>query len=126
MIKISQGNLFNSNYIGSDIDTGISFPDFAEIASTFGFNYRQILGTNGAESQIAEALDSENPELIDVIMDPSQKYFPRLATSKKADGTLVSPPIEDLDPKLPISLFSELLGYAPLPTSIEARDSNAN
>ena len=42
-------------------------------------------------------------------MDPDQKYLPRLATSKLEDGTLVSPPLEDLDPLLPIEKLKSLL-----------------
>ena len=46
-------------------------------------------------------------------MDPEQKYFPRLATNKLPDGTLVYPPIEDLDPKISIELLEDMLGYRP-------------
>ena len=54
-------------------------------------------------------------------MDPEQKYFPRLATNKLPDGTLVYPPIEDLDPKISIELLEDMLGYRPHENSFKAR-----
>jgi acetolactate synthase-1/2/3 large subunit len=42
-------------------------------------------------------------------MDENQKYLPRLATNKKEDGSLVSPPIEDLDPLIELSTLEKLL-----------------
>ena len=54
-------------------------------------------------------------------MDPDQKYLPRLGTSKLPDGTLISPPIEDLEPKIPIDVLERLLGYKPHNNSYSAR-----
>ena len=54
-------------------------------------------------------------------MDPNQKYFPRLATTKLSNGTLISPPLEDLDPKLSIEELADGLGYEPVSESKAAR-----
>jgi acetolactate synthase-1/2/3 large subunit len=34
-------------------------------------------------------------------MDPEQYFYPKLSVAVKKDGTLVSPPLEDLAPLLP-------------------------
>jgi hypothetical protein len=54
-------------------------------------------------------------------MDPEQKYFPRLATNKLADGSFVSPPLEDLDPKIDLGFLESLLGYKAHQNSYKAR-----
>ena len=54
-------------------------------------------------------------------MDPEQKYFPRLATNKLPDGTLISPPLEDLDPKIELAALEDLLGYKAHVNSYKAR-----
>lgn len=120
MIKISQDNLFDGRLAGSNTKTGISFPDFSEIASTFGFNHTLICA-NGELSKMDNPLKSNEAELIEVVMDPEQRYFPRLATNKLDDGTFVSPPIEDLDPKIELSLLENLLGYRAHENSYKAR-----
>lgn len=120
MIRISQENLFEGRLKGSTVESGISFPPFEDIAKTFGFRHVKIRNREDL-ALIDRALANPHPELIEVMMDPEQKYFPRLATNKLPDGTLVSPPIEDLDPKISIELLEKMLGYKPHENSYRAR-----
>lgn len=120
MIRISQENLFEQRLAGSTIESGISFPSFRAVAETFSLNY--LLVNNISQlSTIDHALSTNEAVLIEIMMDPEQKYYPRLATNKLSDGTLVSPPIEDLDPKIDIQLLEEMLGYPPHENSYKAR-----
>jgi acetolactate synthase-1/2/3 large subunit len=120
MIKISQENLFDGRLAGSDTKSGVSFPNFSEIASTFGFGYTAIKSKDDL-SKMDTPLKSNQAELIEIVMDPEQRYFPRLATSKLEDGTFISPPIEDMDPKIELSLLEDLLGYKAHENSYKAR-----
>lgn len=120
MIKVSQENLFDSRISGSSISTGISFPSFEFVARTFGFRYVKINSVKELEN-ISETISNSEAILFDVLMDPGQKYFPRLATNKLSDGSFVSPPLEDLTPLIPIELLEDLLGYKPKAASFEAR-----
>ncbi len=121
MIRISQENLFASRFAGISAETGVSFPDFSDVARTFGFAYKNLDDSNLIESIVSETLTMPGPVLIDVRMSPSQKYFPRLATATMPDGSFISPPLEDLDPKLPLELLENLLGYEPLEASVAIR-----
>jgi acetolactate synthase-1/2/3 large subunit len=120
MIRISQENLFDGRLSGSTVDSGISFPSFKDIAVAFSFGYTSISTKDNLRESLAP-LGSKSAELIEIIMDPEQKYFPRLATNKLQDGTLVSPPLEDMDPKIDIVLLEELLGYKAHENSYKAR-----
>jgi acetolactate synthase-1/2/3 large subunit len=120
MIRISQENLFEGRLEGSTVDSGVSFPKFEDIAKAFNFKHVKIRN-KGDLKLIDNSLVSPHAELIEVMMDPDQKYFPRLATNKLSDGTLVSPPIEDLDPKISIELLEKMLGYRPHENSFKAR-----
>jgi acetolactate synthase-1/2/3 large subunit len=120
MIRISQENLFEGRLAGSTVESGVSFPNFSDIAKTFGFGYTGITSSKSL-TEILMPLQSDRAELIEIFMDPDQKYFPRLATNKLSDGTLVSPPLEDMDPKIEISFLEELLGYKAHANSYKAR-----
>jgi acetolactate synthase-1/2/3 large subunit len=120
MIKISQENLFDKRYSGSSVKSGISFPQFSDIAQAFGFDYTCVRNSSDL-NDLQGPLKSGKPELIEIMMDPDQKYFPRLATKKLPDGALVSPPLEDLDPKIELSQLENLLGYTPHLNSFKAR-----
>jgi acetolactate synthase-1/2/3 large subunit len=121
MIKISQENLFESRFSGSDLNTGISFPSFKKISETFEMDYVRIDSDETINNHLLAALESDKPVLIEVIMSPNQKYLPRLATSKREDGSLVSPPLEDLDPKISIESLEKYLGYKAHINSYKAR-----
>jgi hypothetical protein len=54
-------------------------------------------------------------------MSPNQRYLPRLSTIKLADGSLMSPPLEDLEPLIELEELAELLGYDPNPSSYKIR-----
>jgi acetolactate synthase-1/2/3 large subunit len=125
MIKISQENLFDSRLSGSDSSHGISFPSFEAIADAFGFTYTSV-NNLGDLLKLSEVLHNSIPQLIDIKMDPTQKYFPRLATNKLSDGSFVSPPLEDLTPFISIELLEKLLGYKPMKASFEARGLKSN
>ena len=121
MIRISQNNLFDSRVAGSTTSSGISFPDFGKLADLFSFEHVLLEKGNDWEAQLTDGLKSNSAVLFEVIMNPEQKYLPRLATSKLSDGTLISPPIEDLDPLLELSDLEIYLGYPAHQNSKRAR-----
>ena len=122
MIKTSQQNLFGGRFSGSSGETGISFPSFEQLAQLFKFEYFKATSSNVGNDLFSEMLESNNPVLFEIIMDPEQKYLPRLSTSKLNDGTLVSPPLEDLDPMISTELLQRLLGQELHPNSLKARE----
>jgi acetolactate synthase-1/2/3 large subunit len=111
MIRISQENLFAGRLAGSGTTSGIGFPEFENIAKTFGLKYLKVASKEKIDSTIEESFSMNAGVLIEVIMSPLQKYLPRLSTSKTNDGMLISPPIEDLDPLLSLDDLERYLGY---------------
>jgi len=121
MIKISQQNLFESRMAGSTTESGVSFPEFSKVAALFEMDYFEVKTPADLGESFDSALQSKNAVLFEVVMNSEQKYLPRLATSKLADGSLVSPPLEDLDPLIPLDQLETLLGYRPSENSFRAR-----
>jgi acetolactate synthase-1/2/3 large subunit len=46
-------------------------------------------------------LSAAGPVICEVFMAPEQFFHPKLGISVQPDGTLISPPLEDLSPFLP-------------------------
>jgi acetolactate synthase-1/2/3 large subunit len=82
----------------------------------------QLNSKEDLNDSVVNLLSNENAVLFEIIMDPNQKYLPRLSTAKGSSGTLISPPLEDLDPLLEIGELEKLLGYKPLKQSFEIRN----
>jgi acetolactate synthase-1/2/3 large subunit len=97
-IKTSQTNFFG-RLAGSGPGNGVSFPDFVAVATAFGIPARRITGADFPQL-LDGILDEPGPRLCDVILDETQGFEPRMSSRKLADGSIVSPPLEDMFPFL--------------------------
>ena len=100
MIKHTQKALFNSRYSGSDKKSGVTCPDFSKIAYAFNFPSFQIRTWDDMESILPQVQKIKGPVICEVFTHPEQPFVPKLSVVAKNDGTLVSPPLEDLSPLL--------------------------
>lgn len=97
-IRTSQKNFFG-RLAGEGPDSGVSFPDFVAVANAFGIPARRVASADFA-SELAEILASDGPYLCDIILDESQGFEPRMSSRKLDDGSIVTPPLEDMFPFL--------------------------
>jgi acetolactate synthase-1/2/3 large subunit len=102
-IRITQSNLFSGHSkVGIGPESGdLSFPDYKKIAEAFGYRYLEARSNAEMKVAVDEALAMEGPVFCEVYTDTEQVWEPKSSTKRLADGTLVSPPLEDLAPFLP-------------------------
>jgi acetolactate synthase-1/2/3 large subunit len=98
MIKHTQNALFKTGYVGTDKASGISCPDFTKIAAAFDMPAYQIHNWDECDETLAKVQAATGPVICEVFMHPEQLFTPKLSLVSKEDGTLVSPPLEDLSP----------------------------
>ena len=104
MIKHTQNALFNkAGYVGTNKTSGVSCPDFSRIAAAFDMPAFQIRGWGQCDEVLAEVQVSDGPVICEVFMHPEQPFVPKLSMVSTPQGTLVSPPLEDLSPLLPMA-----------------------
>ena len=102
-IRLTQNNIFNNGLVGVGKESGdLGFPDFKKIADAFSINYMSINDNNMIETVINTILSDNKPCICEVFVDTEQIFEPKSATRKLEDGTLVSPPLEDMAPFLSI------------------------
>lgn len=102
-IRITQTNLFKEHSkvgIGPE-SKDLSFPQFEKIAKAFGYKYLSAHNNKEMREVVDEALNTEGAIFCEMFTDTSQVWEPKSSTKRLADGTLVSPPLEDLAPFLP-------------------------
>lgn len=101
-IRITQTNLFNKNFVGIGEESGdLSFPEFKKIAEAFGYKYLSAHSNAEMKSVVDEVLKLDGPVFAEIFTDTVQVWEPKSSTKRLSDGTLVSPPLEDLAPFLP-------------------------
>jgi acetolactate synthase-1/2/3 large subunit len=101
MIKHTQNALFKKSYVGTNKSSGISCPDFSKIAKAFDIPSFTINRWEDCDSTLTQVQELNGPVVCEVFMHPEQLFSPKLSLVAKDDGSLVSPPLEDLSPLLP-------------------------
>ena len=100
-IRLTQTNLFDRHFVGIGPESGdLGFPDFGRIADAFGIPYIRCDSTGTLSESIERMLDTDGYCMLEVFCDTIQAFEPKSATRRLEDGTLVSPPLEDLAPFL--------------------------
>lgn len=101
MIKHTQKALFKGHYSGTNRNSGVSCPNFTALAAAFDVPAYQIRTWDDFDRVLPQVQAHDGPVICEVFMDPEQLFVPKLSLAIQEDGTLVSPPLEDLSPLLP-------------------------
>jgi acetolactate synthase-1/2/3 large subunit len=97
-IRSTQKNFFG-RVVGESPSSGVSFPDYVKVANAYGIPGIRIDRVSDMD-KVRAALESKGPALIEVMLDPQQEFEPRSRSKVLPDGTIVSPPLEDMYPFL--------------------------
>lgn len=102
-IRQTQNNLFAEHCkvgIGPE-SKDLSFPNFKKLSEAFGYTYLEAHSNEEMKKMVDKALAVDGAVFCEVFVSPMQNFEPKSATKRLEDGTLVSPPLEDLAPFLP-------------------------
>lgn len=102
-IRQTQNNLFgNHTKVGIGPESGdLSFPSYKKLAEAFGYPYYEANSNASMKEAVDNMLKSDGPAFCEIFVSPKQNFEPKSATKRLEDGSLVSPPLEDLAPFLP-------------------------
>lgn len=98
IIKQFQELYLDDHFEGVDETTGVTNPDFLQLAKVYGLPGKLVKTNVELRKTIRWALKQKGPCLVQVMLDPNQKIVPKLTFGK---------PIEDLSPLLPRKEFLE-------------------
>jgi acetolactate synthase I/II/III large subunit len=91
---------------GSDVKSGISFPNFKKIAEGFSLDYLK-LGKSNIDNQLKKIFSNKKPCIIEVNMPKFQQLVPRVQAQLLKDGSFVNPEFDNLFPYLPKSILEK-------------------
>ena len=99
MIKQTQEQWLNSNFLASSKDKGLGFPDFAKVANAFDIDFFNF---NNEEQEIEFykffKKDIKNPIIINININPFWRVTPQVKYGR---------PNEDPDPLLSRDIFNK-------------------
>ena len=102
-IRQTQNNVFAGHSkvgIGPE-SNDLEFPDFGKLSEAFGYKYFSAHSNEEMKKVVDKVLSMEGPVFAEIFVSTDQVFEPKSGTKRLEDGTLVSPPLEDLAPYLP-------------------------
>ena len=101
-IRQTQTNIFGHHTkVGIGPESGdLSFPSLERLAWAYGYPYVACHENAGIDAALDFAFSTPGAVIAEIFVDPTQFFEPKSATKKLSDGSLFSPPLEDLAPFL--------------------------
>lgn len=100
-IRQTQRNFFGEPLVGIGVDSGdLSFPALEKLAAAYGYPYTAARHNSELAGAVEETLALEGPAICEVFVTMDQNFEPKSSAKRLPDGTMVSPPLEDLSPFL--------------------------
>lgn len=106
-IKQTQNNFFEGRNTGAGTNSGVSIPDFVKVGSAFGIESFRITRPDEIDDAINKMINSKTPLICEIMVNPDYIFSPKLSSKKLADGTMISPSLEDMYPFLPREEFEQ-------------------
>lgn len=97
-IRAMQRNNFNSHYVASNEESGISMPNISRIADAYGIKTWQAYTNDELARLLPEVLEGTEPALCELFTLPDETVSPRVKTITLEDGTLKSSALDDMWP----------------------------
>ncbi|MBU2177507.1 MAG: thiamine pyrophosphate-binding protein, partial [Gammaproteobacteria bacterium] len=112
-IKKTQQKFCGGRHIGTDKNSGLSFPDLKKICNAYEIEYMQIKANADVRAGIEAMLLTCKPIICEVMCDPQQEIHPSVSAEKTESG-IIPKPFEDMYPFLDRAEFNKEMIVKPI------------
>lgn len=114
-IRQTQSNFFGEPFVGIGPQShDLEFPDMEKIAYAYNYPFFRCDKTDELDDTISKVFATEGAVICEIMVSIDQKFEPKSATKKLPDGSLFSPPLEDLAPFLDRETFKNEMIIEPI------------
>jgi acetolactate synthase I/II/III large subunit len=113
-IRATQNKFFDGRRIGTDPESGVSFPEVEKIANAYELPYVKINNVDELREKLANVIATSGPIICEVICPENQEIIPAVSAVKNKDGSMTSKPIEDMYPFLDRNEFLDEMLIKPI------------
>ena len=110
--RSTQNKYFDGRLLGTDKNSGVSFPSLRKISAAYGIPFKKIVRTADLEREIEATIQMPGPVLCEVCCLADQDVV-TVSSMRREDGTMVSKPLEDMYPFLDRQQIIEEMIVAP-------------
>ena len=98
-MKLMQKKNFKQ-FIGADKNSGLSLPNFLNVAKAFGFEIEKFHNEKSLDKKLKTILNSKKATVCEIITPPMQELVPRVQTQMNKDGTFEPAMLDNMYPFL--------------------------
>jgi acetolactate synthase-1/2/3 large subunit len=120
-IRNTQRNYFDGRYVATGPEGNLNLPDLQEVASAYGIPSMRINEVSALQEGVRRALREPGPFICEVMLMPDEILWPKVAAIPQSDGSMISMPLEDMSPLLPLERLQSEMQTELLPASRKAR-----
>ena len=88
-IKVSQKIFFNGNYVASEKNSGVSFPNYEKVIKAYNLPYYSIKDNNTIQPTLNKFLSQEGPCVLEIFTDPDEFHEPKVVAKLDAEGKFI-------------------------------------
>jgi len=99
-IRTTQNKFFEGRLLGTEASSGISFPELYKIANAYGLKYFSAQSLEELDDALALTMAASESVICEIFCPEYQEIIPTVSSAKRADGSMVSKPNEDMYPFL--------------------------
>ncbi len=118
-IRNTQRNYFKGRFVGTGPESGLLLPDLEKVAATYDLPFLRVTDAAELRHTLQEAMAQPRPLLVDVRLTPNEFLAPKVAAIPQPDGSMLSMPLEDMTPLLPLAQLQTEMIVPILKTSLE-------
>lgn len=125
-IRNTQRNYFAGRHVGTGPEAGLLLPDLEQVAATYGLPFKRITDAADLAPVLNEVAGSPQAMIVNVQLTPNEILAPKCAALPQPDGSMLSMPLEDMSPLLPLAELEAQMLVPLLPQSRAARPATAD
>ena len=99
-IRQTQDTFFGKPHVACGPESGVTFPDFEEVAKSFGLPVFALKNHDGIDAVFHQVMSVKGPAVCVVQLLNDYAFSPRSSSQRLPDGTIASKPLEDMFPFL--------------------------
>jgi acetolactate synthase I/II/III large subunit len=111
-MRNTQNQFFEGHQVAEGSSTGVFIPSIEKITKSYNLPYKKINSEFNLVTNLKKIFLQTGPQVIEVISARNQKVIPKVASTKLANGKMVSNPLEKMSPLLDETLVSKELNFS--------------
>ena len=105
-IRNTQKNYFNGRFLGTGPKSNLIFPNLKKISAAYKIKYEKISSIQSLNKKFKNNFKlNKYPKIIEVIVTSSETLKPKVSAIPQKNGNIISMPLEDMTPLLPIKIL---------------------